>query len=290
MFNYVRLDGEFPIIVSEKRAARPHLHKQKKTKACPFCPGNEDMTPPSVLERKRSDGSWYIRVFENAFPFVRPDNVEAYGYHEVVVETDEHDRPFHSLPAGHIAEVIQVWGEREYYMYQDEKIQYVAIFKNHGADAGASIPHSHSQIAGITFIPPRVEYRLRKYPPSPSIHIFSGEFWSVVAPLTPRFAYEVRIQPRIPVYHVYELNYDQRFELARILKALLQRVSTVVDAYNIAVFTSPRKGMIPLHLEIYSRKNKHAGFELETGAYVVPVSPETTAKFYSAEDVFKNVL
>ena len=289
MFNYIRLDGEFPIIVSEKRATRPHLTEKKHAKTtCPFCPGNEKNTPPPVLERKRPDGSWYIRVFPNVFPFVRPDNAEAYGYHEVVVETDKHDTPLHALPSGHIAEIIEVWGEREYHMYGDPRIQYVSIFKNHGAAAGASIPHSHSQIAGITFIPPRIEYRLRKYPPSPSIHVFSNEFWSVVVPMNPRYAYEVRIVPRFPVYHVYELNYEQRLELAQILKALLQRVTTVVDAYNIAVFTSPRDGMIPLHLEIYPRKNKHAGFELETGTYVVPVAPETAAKFYSAEEVFKN--
>ena len=290
MFNYIRLDGEFPVIVSEKRAVRPHLTSKKSAKRCPFCPGSEHMTPKSVLERHREDGSWYIRVFPNAFPFVRPDNAEAYGYHEVVVETDEHDRPFHSLPAGHIAEIIEVWGEREYHMYEDPRIEYVAIFKNHGKDAGASIPHSHSQIAAIPFVPPRVEHRLRKYPPSPSIHIFSGEYWSVVAPLNPRFAYEVRIQPRFPAYHVYDLNYDQRFELAKILKGLLQRVTEVVDSYNFFVFTSPRNGMIPVHVEIYPRKNRHAGFELGTGAYVVPVSPETTAKFYNVEEVFRNVL
>lgn len=289
MFNYVRLEGEFPVIVSEKRAKRPHLHGKRKV-SCPFCPGNEDMTPPEVLKRTRPDGSWYIRVFPNAYPFVRPDNVDAYGYHEVVVETCEHGRAFHELSAGQIAEIIEVWGEREYYMYEDPRIEYVSIFKNHGAEAGASIPHAHSQIAAISFVPPRVEYRLRKYPPTQAIHIFSGEFWSVVAPLNPRFAYEVRIQPRFPVYHVYEMNYVQRFELAQILKGILQRVSEVVDAYNVVVFTSPRRGMVPVHLEVYPRKNRHAGFELGTGAYVVPVSPETTARFYNVEEVFKNLL
>jgi len=292
VFNYIRLNGEFPVIVSEKRAVRPHLTGDKKhgAKRCPFCPGNEEDTLPPVLERRRADGSWYIRVFPNMFPFVHPDNADAYGYHEVIVETDEHSTHFHSLPAGHIAEIIEVWGEREYVMYQDERIQYVSIFKNHGAAAGASIPHSHSQIAAIPFIPPRVEYRLRNFPPSPSIHVFSGEYWSVVVPMNPRYVYEVRIVPRVPVYHVYDLNYEQRLELAQILKALLQRVTTVVDAYNIAVFTSPREGMVPLHLEIYPRKNKHAGFELGTGAYVISVAPETTAKFYSVEELFKNLL
>ncbi len=290
MFNYIRLDGEFPIIVSEKRSKRPHLTSKRSAKRCPFCPGSEDMTPGDVLRRTRPDGSWYIRVIPNAFPFVRPDSAEAYGYHEVVIETDQHDKPFHELPTGRIAEIIEVWGEREYYMYGDGRIQYVAIFKNHGKDAGASIPHLHSQIAGIPFVPPRVEHRLRQYPPSPSLHVFSEEFWSVVVPMNPRFAYEVRIQPRFPIYHVYDMNYEQRLELARILKALLQRVSTVVDSYNFFVFTSPRDGMLPVHVEIYPRKNRHAGFELGTGAYVVPVAPETAAKFYSAEDVFKNLL
>ncbi len=248
------------------------------------------MTPPEILRRTRPDGSWYIRVIPNAFPFVRPDSRDAYGYHEVIIETDEHGKPFHDLPVEHIAEIIEIWGEREQYMYGDHRIEYVSIFKNHGKDAGASIPHSHSHIAGITFVPPRVRFRLDRYPPSPSISVFAGDFWEVVVPRDPRFAYEVRIQPLSPVYHVYDLNYEQRLELAHLLKAILRRASTVVDAYNFFVFTSPRGGSIPVHVEIYPRKNRHAGFELGTGAYVVPVAPETAAEFYSADDVFGNVV
>ena len=289
MFNYLWLEGEFPVIISEKRATRPHLHGKRKI-SCPFCPGNEDLTPNEVLRRTAPDGSWYVRVVPNAYPFVRPDNPDAYGYHEVVVETSEHNKAFHELSAGHIAEVIEVWGEREYYMYGDKKIKYVSIFKNHGAGAGASIPHAHSQIAGIPFVPPRVKYRLENYPPSQAIHIFSGEYWSVAAPKTPRFAYEVHIYPQVSINHLYEMKYRHRFELAQILKGILQRVSEVVDAYNVVVFTSPQEGNIPVHFEVCPRKNKHAGFELGTGAYVVPVSPETTAKFYDVDVVFRNVL
>lgn len=34
------------------------------------------------------------------------------------------------------------------------------MFKNHGASAGASLSHSHSQLLGLPFIPPTVSARL----------------------------------------------------------------------------------------------------------------------------------
>ena len=34
---------------------------------------------------------------------------------------------------------------------------YTALFKNHGPDAGASIPHVHSQLMPLSFVPPRIE-------------------------------------------------------------------------------------------------------------------------------------
>lgn len=78
---------------------------------CPFCPGNESMTPPSLLSfdlsNPSSSSSWSTRVIENKYPVVWPlhqgqvkeeeisesyllksehinTTISAVGYHEVV--------------------------------------------------------------------------------------------------------------------------------------------------------------------------------------------------------------
>jgi hypothetical protein len=76
------------------------------TTACPFSPGNEALTPPSLLPI-RDEGAadaWFVRVAENLFPVAagqgrHPPTLEdalfrstqAVGAHEVVIETRHHD-------------------------------------------------------------------------------------------------------------------------------------------------------------------------------------------------------
>ncbi len=272
--NYI-VRGEFDVIVSEKRKKRPH---GVPPNWCPFCPGNEHLAPPAVYEVRDAEG-WKIRVIPNKYPALSPESEEAYGYHEVVIEHPDHGRTFwlHTIP--HIALIIDTWGRREKALYQDDRIQYVAIFKNWGARAGASVPHGHSQILALPFVPPRVKQKLSGVSPSPLI-VYEGEHWIVDVPKTPRYAYEVHVHAKDDVYHVYDLNHDQKHELAFILRTLIERVTRIIDAYNFFVFTSPREGRIPVHVEIYPRKNIHAGFELGTCAFIVPVAPETALAYY----------
>ena len=47
--------------------------RTSSTKICPFCPGNESMTPPeiSAYGRKshaKAPGGWQVRVIPNKFP------------------------------------------------------------------------------------------------------------------------------------------------------------------------------------------------------------------------------
>jgi UDPglucose--hexose-1-phosphate uridylyltransferase len=65
------------VIISSERGKRPHdwaVEPEKKRGGfCPFCPGNEDKTPPELIAI-RPDGSppntpgWTLRVVSNKFP------------------------------------------------------------------------------------------------------------------------------------------------------------------------------------------------------------------------------
>ena len=81
-----------------------HPTKQKKTdpKKCPYCPGNESMTNPSLLSLVAKDGmlqrlqdsedffvtDWSVRVFESKEPAVSTSTPNTYS-----------DRPLYSEPA-----------------------------------------------------------------------------------------------------------------------------------------------------------------------------------------------
>jgi UDPglucose--hexose-1-phosphate uridylyltransferase len=100
------------VIISTERARRPSDFVVDKTKPksgfCPFCPGNEDKTPPEILafrqEGSQPNGAgWRLRVVANKFPALRVegnlnregvglyDKMSGIGAHEVIIETPNHD-------------------------------------------------------------------------------------------------------------------------------------------------------------------------------------------------------
>lgn len=97
------------------------------------------------------------------------------------------------------------------------------MFKNHGASAGASMSHSHSQIIALPIVPPAVsnridsmkEYfeqtgkcRLCQIPESDLLIDESSHFMSVV-PFAASFPFEIWIIPRFHSSHFHELDRDK---------------------------------------------------------------------------------
>ena len=65
------------VIISTERGKRPsHYEYQRgaaRTGPCPFCEGNEEMTPPEIMayrpeESHRDHPGWTLRVVPNKFP------------------------------------------------------------------------------------------------------------------------------------------------------------------------------------------------------------------------------
>src|SRR5688572_33432138 len=90
-----QLTGRWVTIVAE-RAQRPtdfaprvRLDDVESGKPCPFCPGNEESTPPA-LETIGEGGEWRVRVMPNLYPAVHGQ--EGFAVH--------HHRPLPVPPAG----------------------------------------------------------------------------------------------------------------------------------------------------------------------------------------------
>jgi UDPglucose--hexose-1-phosphate uridylyltransferase len=106
--------------------------------ACPFCAGQEHRTPPETL---RLGEPWQVRVFPNLYP--------AFERQEVVVHTHRHVRSIAELDEGELGLVAEAWRRRA----ADEPGNVLPLL-NEGREAGASRPHSHSQLVWLPEPPP----------------------------------------------------------------------------------------------------------------------------------------
>ena len=96
---------------------------------CPFCAGNEHMTPPEVLAYRSPDNppngqGWWVRVVPNKYPALAVegnlgktgrgmyDAMNGVGAHEVIIETPEHVVTPTCMKTDQFAEVIMAYRAR----------------------------------------------------------------------------------------------------------------------------------------------------------------------------------
>ena len=182
------------VVIATQRKRRPvdfvKAHERRKVSLCPFCPGNEHMTPPAVLvylERegeiikdKDQDGlrhrDWLVRCVSNLYPAFTPpsskesriekmedsNSMRAVGHHEVLIESPKHDDHPSVADVSHLALVLNAYQDRFETLSSNEYVKYVSIFRNHGPDAGASLSHAHTQIMATPIVPRIVKEELNK--------------------------------------------------------------------------------------------------------------------------------
>jgi UDPglucose--hexose-1-phosphate uridylyltransferase len=164
------------VIIATERAKRPENFAKKEpikkvlpefSPSCPFCPGNEDKTPPEIF-RLEEKGSWLIRVVPNKFAapsregiYERKVNgikrsISGVGIHDVIIETPSHHLTTALLPEAHVEKILQAYKRRYLEVCEDSRVEQVVLFKNHGEGAGTSLEHSHSQVIGTPLIPYQV--------------------------------------------------------------------------------------------------------------------------------------
>ncbi len=169
------------VIISTERRKRPGdfrldpVHPAPDA-GCPFCEGHEHMTPRELLAYRRNGHApngpgWDLRVVPNQFPVLRVegsldrqgeglfDKMNGIGAHEVIIETPRHEETLATMSDAAIEQVLWSFRERVQDLKQDRRFRYIIIFKNHGAGAGASLDHSHSQLIALPIV--RARYAMR---------------------------------------------------------------------------------------------------------------------------------
>ncbi|MEK6963847.1 MAG: galactose-1-phosphate uridylyltransferase [Nanoarchaeota archaeon] len=302
------------VIIASERARRPVQLKEEKAKTdnknCPFCKVEEKVVLQStVLDKDK------IQVIPNIFPAVRAqgnaaihtDNEfftfsDAYGYHEVLVETVKHDVELEDLPVEHVARVLGCYADRIEQLRSKSDVRYVSVFKNRGVQAGASIAHSHSQIVAVNFLPNHLaeefracyDYRIKKgvCPYCKIVDIEKGSYRKVFenehavcfTPYASKFSYEVWFFPKRHVPSITLLKEEEFKALADLLKKCLQRLDKLgYPAFNYMLYEDHPQGEFHFHIQLAPRMTYWAGFEIETGAIINTIPPEMAAQFYRGE-------
>ena len=285
-------------IVAPARASRPADATEPgaaATPPCPFCPGNEALTPPEVDALRpagcETDGpGWRVRVVPNKYPALD-------GRHEVIVHAPDHGAELEDLGDDRLSEVLDVW-QRRIAAQLEGGAAAVTLIGNLGAGSGASLEHPHEQLFATPVVPPLVLEELLEFERHRNRYggcvlcgqieaagerlVVGGEVAAWV-PEASRFNGELWLAPAA---HAADFRDADAAALAPALRRALVAVKQAVgDApLNFWLHTAPAelRGPFHWHLELAPRTATIAGFELGSDIALVTKDPATAAAEYRA--------
>lgn len=300
---------------------------------CPFCEGHEADTPPEI-DADRPGGSvpdgpgWQTRTVPNLYPALVPEEEAegdaetgagafastadpllassrsaepdlfasrpAIGHHDVVVNSPRHMTSIGELEPAELEVVVAAWRR---HMKSRGDSPYVQLILNEGPDSGASLEHSHAQIAASPFVPASVarererfnSYRERTAGASLLGEVLREEIRrgdrlvaideevALICPWASRFPYELRIIPRRP-----QARFEDDEGGAAMLGHAIEGLNELFGRQpqlNLWVKTAPR-GVehFHWHLDLVPRLEPSSSFEMATGVDINVITPEKAAE------------
>ncbi len=280
------------VIIAPERQRRPRMQSAEArpgpaidNQPCPFCPGNEALTPPEICARRPAGSQpdtpdWSLRVVPNRSPALRVegrlepravglhDLMQGIGAHEVLIEMPEHGPSMADMSVEALHDLLEVWQERQRDLFRDGRLEHVLIFKNHGAAAGALLSHSCSQIIATPVTPRTVMDKLtsaRRYYDQKRRCVFcdmlrqelddgarvvlADEQVAVLAPYASRFPFELLIMPRRHRHAFVDSGTEELGALAMALREALGRLREALDdpPYNLVLHTAPNPTTLRPH-------------------------------------------
>jgi UDPglucose--hexose-1-phosphate uridylyltransferase len=264
---------------------------------CHFCP--ENITSEIVTyQLDNQDNQWEIISVINKFAALSLNNPTAYGQAEVIIETREHGVHMGSFSVDHIIRIIDSYISRFNNLINTDGIKYVSIFKNDGKQAGASIPHAHSQIIALPIVPPKIIDELDSYKEYLTQHevcpyckiiqdeiksercIFEDNNILVLAPYASRYPYEAWVMPKRHVNLFSDLSEEEKKSFALAIRTLAKTLEEIECPYNFYIENTINNDDYHTKIRFTPRKNIRAGLELNTDIVVNTISPEYAAEIY----------
>lgn len=310
------------VIIAPERAQRPRQlglsDITTEDQFCPFCPANAGVTPPTIESWDSpsfDDEPWGIRAIPNKFPALRVEEQLSngsdplyhirggVGAHEVIIESPQHQSRWRDLPDGHLGHVFEAWRQRMVDLRGDQRLRCAVVFKNHGARAGATLDHVHSQLIALPLIPRRLQAELdgaRDYfeeqdrcalcdmiereRRSGQRLIAKNDAAVAIAPFGSRIPFEVWILPTRHQGDFMAANTSQLTEVANLTTQILSLWDRAIGpvAYNLVLHCLPfdlaGEPYYHWHLEMLPRTGQVAGFEWASDVFINATPSEVAAR------------
>jgi len=318
------------VVIATGRAKRPETFKREKRKKeevpktlCPFCQISTQETPTLIFSHGKKippdmgiPKDWTTISIPNKFPAFLPfkklnprvegkfyKTINAVGFHEVVV-TRDHKKSMGQFSISQIKEVIDVYQERYLELMKEKFVDYVSIFHNHGAEAGASIAHPHSQIITTPLIDVDLKKALsnsRKYyrahrkciycqmnnweKKNKKRVVFENKDFLVICPFASKAAFELIISPKKHLAYFEKITEKEKKFLSEAFQIALNKLYEALNnpAYNFYLHTSPcdekKYPFYHWHWTILPKTATWAGFEIGTRMEISTIEPEKAAEY-----------
>jgi UDPglucose--hexose-1-phosphate uridylyltransferase len=313
-------------IIAGERASRPGAFASKieerpqvEPDKDPFAVGNEDRTPPEVWALRPDGGrpdtpGWKVRVVPNLYPALgagEPDAADdpmrsgrgmpelftsrpAVGAHEVIINSPRPVSTLVDLEPEELETAMDAWRMR---MATHSDAAYTHLIVNEGVLAGASLPHTHSQLYALPFVPAAVARERERFGAHATRTMGQNLLGDLVqeevrrrerliaiddeavllAPYGARLPYQLMIAPRRP-----QARFEDDGPLgAALLHDALGRLARRLGAsppLNLWVRTAPQGAEYYCwRIDVLPRLVHLAGLELGTGVGLNMVAPEQVA-------------
>ncbi|MBN1913480.1 MAG: galactose-1-phosphate uridylyltransferase [Candidatus Omnitrophica bacterium] len=269
------------VIVDTDNPSKPedfeHETSLFRSGVCPFCYGNEAMTPPEIESIRDPNTApntpgWQVRVVPNKFPALRIegdlerqgigiyDMSNGVGAHEVLIETPYHSKDIPDLLDHEIEDYLAVCCRRALDLIKDKRLKYILLFKNYGPSAGASLEHPHTQLIALPLVPKNpaeelkgaqdyFEYRercifcdmVRQEMQEKERIIQENKQFVSFCPYVSRFPFEIWIMPKKHNSYFCRMQPQEFPDLALILKDTITRVKKLFGnlSYNFLMHSAP---------------------------------------------------
>lgn len=268
------------VLIAPERLHRPDFSLSKEEtvslETCPFCEGNEAMTPKEIfairsLETSANQKGWQTRVVPNLYKAVAIEAPyrhhggdyeywDGFGAHEVIVDTPKHHLSIASWSHNEMVAWFKTLRQRVEDLRRDHRITFMSLFKNEGFDAGATMSHCHTQLIGLPLIPKKqremnrlsreyfqhhhhalMESIIRDEEEQKIRMIKSYGDFSAFCPYASGYPFEVMISSKKWVGQIDTLSDEHIHELSVVLSSVMNRLHTQLQrfSFNLWVSTPP---------------------------------------------------
>ncbi len=325
------------VIVAAARAVRPvHVSESAFNESPdddPFLEGHEHTTPQERVALRTTTSladkpGWLLRIVPNLYPAVVPQDAPddstpvtsdsphaqhhtafaqsttAHGIHDVVIECPDHRSRLAQLSVVEIARTFKAWQMRLKQIRAtaaETNIQSVSIFRNEGSQAGASLPHCHSQILATNFVGQQLTERLRRarqFKSESGKCLFQQWLQSevaakerivrrddrlaIVCPFASRVPWHTRFCPTpLQPARFEDIDESELLALAAAVSDVVQSLDQCAGIlpHNLTLSLPPLNAPdeFPWSLDLLPRSSRIAGFELLTDVDINTVAPEAAA-------------